>query len=132
MIKSVREIEQDVVRIIKDSVLGDAVGGKVYLLDKVPSNIKPEYISVAHLTGNTNLNQSGVVIANIFINDVPYDGRMTEDGHRIKALCDLVQTMLWDYSGTYTLATDGNPETMQGENESRFINVRLAYSRMCV
>lgn len=133
MIKSVIKIEQDIRQIVKDSVLGHSIGGEVYLLENRPHDSTAEDITIAHLTGDTKQTQSGVVMLNIFVAGIPYDGRIVSNRKRIDKLITCVYQMLWDYGGEYTLSTTNiNPEPMQDEDTKQFyINVRLQYSRMC-
>lgn len=132
MIKTEKRIESDFYCIVKDSVLGQSLRGKVYRSDKRPPNSKEEDAVVRFLSGRVNgVLQDGVVVVNVYVPSVIVGGEPLQDDARIEELEDLISEMLWEDSSEYEIETDGDPSTTKHEEiDQHCICVRLAYSRV--
>ena len=95
MAKTEKEIQGDVIRLLKGSLLADSVTGKVYRNGYRPRDSKAEDIIVTHTAGLPGQIETGLVTVNIFYTDIdPYDnGVYVEDGQRGEDLQDLAR--LW-------------------------------------
>ena len=80
MIKTETQIERDFYSFVKNSDLGKAIRGKVYRPEMRPANATTEDLIVKFLAGLDEQVQTGVVIFNLYVPDIPYtDGRMVPD-----------------------------------------------------
>lgn len=110
MIKTGLETEADIYRIIRDSDLGKAIEGKVYRRGFRPSNSKAEDIVVHFLSGTIEQFQKGVVVANVYTNDITLqDGTEAPNIGRLTELSALVHPMLRDQSTDYDIIEDETP-----------------------
>lgn len=135
MEKTEKQIEKDVYRIIRDSELKSAVGGKVYRDGMRPKDAKTEDIVVKFLTGLDGQEQSGIVLVHIYVPDIKSpsgDGELVPNITRIDQLEDTVNTLLASLEDTeYLFEKDETPKSYPAEGiRQHFINVRLKYRRI--
>ncbi len=135
MEKTEKQIEKDVYRIIRDSELKAAVGGKVYRDGMRPKDAKTEDIVVKFLTGIDGQEQSGIVLVHIYVPDIKSpsgDGELVPNITRIDQLEDTVNTLLASLEDTeYLFEKDETPKSYPAEGiRQHFINVRLKYRRI--
>lgn len=133
MIKTETQIERDFYSFVKNSDLGKAIRGKVYRSEMRPTNATTEDLIVKFLAGLDEQVQTGVVIFNLYVPDIPYtDGRMVPDRKRIGELQELILSFVETAGGTeYWLSTDATPTTMRNEEiEQHFIYARIKFNRI--
>ena len=133
MIKTEMQIERDFYSFVKNSDLGKAIKGKVYRPEMRPANATTEDLIVKFLAGLDEQVQTGVVIFNLYVPDIPHaDGRMVPDKNRIGKLEELLLAFVETAGGTeYWLETDTTPTTMRNEViEQHFIYARIKFNRI--
>ncbi|WP_419004701.1 hypothetical protein [Alistipes putredinis] len=133
MIKTEMQIERDFYSFVKNSDLGKAIKGKVYRPEMRPANATTEDLIVKFLAGLDEQVQTGVVIFNLYVPDIPRaDGRMVPDKNRIGKLEELLLAFVETAGGTeYWLETDTTPTTMRNEEiEQHFIYARIKFNRI--
>lgn len=133
MIKTEMQIERDFYSFVKNSDLGKAIKGKVYRPEMRPANATTEDLIVKFLAGLDEQVQTGVVIFNLYVPDIPHaDGRMVPDKNRIGKLEELLLAFVETAGGTeYWLETDTTPTTMRNEEiEHHFIYARIKFNRI--
>ena len=92
MIKTETQIERDFYSFVKNSDLGKAIRGKVYRPEMRPTDATTEDLIVKFLAGLDEQVQTGVVIFNLYVPDIPYtDGRMVPDRKRIAGVDSLIR-----------------------------------------
>ena len=129
MLKTEQEIEEDFYTLIKNSVVGQTIRGKVYRSGMRPDDAKTEDAVVKFFSGVDTQFQRGTVVVHIYVPDIiRKDGSRVRDMIRINTLQQSVRQMLWQYSGEYVISTDGTPKVMYREEiDQHYINVRLNY-----
>lgn len=133
MIKTETQIERDFYSFVKNSDLGKAIRGTVYRSEMRPTDATTEDLIVKFLAGLDEQVQTGVVIFNLYVPDIPYtDGRMVPDRKRIGELQELILSFVETAGGTeYWLSTDATPTTMRNEDiEQHFIYARIKFNRI--
>lgn len=98
-----------------------------------PANATTEDLIVKFLAGLDEQVQTGVVIFNLYVPDIPHaDGRMVPDKNRIGKLEELLLAFVETAGGTeYWLETDTTPTTMRNEEiEQHFIYARIKFNRI--
>nr|DAF03153.1 MAG TPA: hypothetical protein [Caudoviricetes sp.] len=134
MVKTEQQIERDFYSFIKDSPLGKTVKGGVYRSDMRPDNAHTEDLVVKFLAGLDEQVQSGVVIVNVYVADVPYQktARKVSDKARIGELQALIQSFVNDNANTeYRMQTDVSPTTMAVEGmEQHVVYARIRFYRL--
>ena len=133
MIKTEMQIERDFYSFVKTSDLGKAIKGKVYRPEMRPANATTEDLIVKFLAGLDEQVQTGVVIFNLYVPDIPHaDGRMVPDKNRSGKLEELLLAFVETAGGTeYWLETDTTPTTMRNEEiEQHFIYARSKFNRI--
>lgn len=74
------EIERFFYRKVKEGPLGQEIGGEVYRRDERPDGSMEEDAVVSFLSGRDGQEQSGIVIVNVYVPDIPdSSGRMVRD-----------------------------------------------------
>lgn len=133
MIKTEIQVERDFYSFVKRSKLGKAIKGSVYRSDMRPANAQTEDLIVKFLAGLDEQVQSGVVIFNLYVPDIPHaDGRKVPNKNRIGELEELILAFVETAGGTeYWLETDATPTTMRNEEiEQHFIYARIKFNRI--
>ena len=134
-IKTENQIERDFFSFVKGSKLGEAILGGIYRPGMRPNDAKTEDLVIKFLAGIDEQVQSGVVIFNLYVPDIPYsDGRMVKDMNRIGELQELILDFVNNAGdGEYWLMTDVTPTTMRNEEiEQHFIYARIKFNRITV
>lgn len=95
-IKTSKEIERDMRKLLLASPVASAVSGSVYFPTYRPRDSKLEDITVKFMSGGTEQMQKGVVSVKIYVPDIdPYgNGVMVENGARTEELQRIVQDWL--------------------------------------
>lgn len=133
MAKTSKQIQGDVYRLLKDSVLSSMISGDVYRQENRPRDSRKEDAVVIFTSGLPYDVQTGVVTVNIFVPDIdPYDnGVLVEDGQRTEEIerlaDDWVKSLTADKSCykfrlQQTIYTEAEPDINQ-----HFIVVKLHY-----
>lgn len=88
MAKTSKQIQGDVYRLLKDSVLATQISGGVYRSGNRPRDSKKEDAVVIFTSGLPDEIQTGVVTVNIFVPDIDPndDGVLLEDSERTEEL----------------------------------------------
>lgn len=131
--KTAKEIQDDVWRLLQDSILADELSGGMYKAGYRPRDSRKEDAIVKYTTGISDQIQEGIVTINIFVPDIdPYnDGVMVEDGNRTTQIermaqdwVDQIATEVSDYdiSLSEPIYTEDEPDIDQ-----HFVVVRLNY-----
>lgn len=131
--KTAKEIQDDVWRLLRDSILADELSGGMYKAGYRPRDSRKEDAIVKYTTGISDQIQEGIVTINIFVPDIdPYnDGVMVEDGNRTTQIermaqdwVDQIATEVSDYdiSLSEPIYTEDEPDIDQ-----HFVVVRLNY-----
>lgn len=132
--KSEKQIEREFFAFVKQSVLGQEIRGSIYRAEMRPANAKTEDLIVKFLAGLDEQIQSGVVLLNIYVPDVPYgkDGRKVEDMSRVEAIETLIQQFIDENNDTeYWMQTDTSPTSMKIEGiEQHLITARIKFNRL--
>jgi hypothetical protein len=133
--KTGKQVQSDIIALLKNSDLANAVNGRIYRFGYRPRDSKSEDIIVAFTTGLTDQISTGVVTINIFIPDIEEsatnNGVMLEDGKRSEELeiaaAEWVESLTTEKSDykfklQQTVQTFSEPEINQ-----HFIAVKLKY-----
>ena len=102
MAKTAKQVQSDIITLLRDSPLAEDVSGKIYRNGYRPRDSRAEDIIVTFTAGIPDQIQTGVVTVNIFVPDIdPYDnGVLVEDGARAEELEILAQQWFENLSGT--------------------------------
>lgn len=133
-IKTEQQIERDFYLFIKQSSLGQAIKGTVYRSEMRPANAQTEDLIVKFYTGIDSQVQTGTVILDLYVPDVPYgnDGRKVSNKQRIGELQELIQSFVNDNAETeYWMETETSPYTIEVEDiEQHCIKSRIKFNRL--
>lgn len=124
MIKTESEIERDFFHLIKGSALGAAVHGSVFRSEMRQPDAATEDIVVKFLSGTDAQIQTGLIILNIYVPDVPFgsNGRTVADKQRIEQLQSLLRDFIEDDADTeYELRANATPRTVEAEGPPQHI-----------
>lgn len=133
MVKTAKQIQGDVYRLLKDSTLYSMISGEVYRSGQRPRDSRMEDAVVIFTSGFPTQIQTGVVTVNIFVPDIaPFDnGVLTENSGRTEQLEILAQEWVdsltagvsnYSFELNETIDTDADEETHQ-----HFVVVKLRY-----
>ncbi|WP_373260938.1 hypothetical protein [Phocaeicola vulgatus] len=133
MAKTSKQIQGDVYRLLKDSVLSGMISGEVYRNGYRPRDSRKEDVVVIFTTGLPDEVQTGVVTVNIYVPDIDLygNGVLVEDGQRTEEIerlsNDWVKSLTADKSCykfrlQQTIYTEAEPDINQ-----HFIVVKLHY-----
>ena len=102
MAKTGKQIQSDVLALLKSSTLPSIISGKVYRKGCRPRDSKAEDAIVIFTTGLPGQIQTGVVTINIYCPDIdPYEnGVLVEDGQR----CETLEKAAADWVDSLTAA----------------------------
>lgn len=128
-----RQIQGDIYRMLKGSLLAGSISGEVYREGYRPRDSRSEDAIVIFTTGTAGEVQSGVVTVNIYVPDIdPYDnGTWLEDGERTSEIELLAQQWVdgltcdksrYRFRLRQTIYTAEEPEIRQ-----HFVVVKLGY-----
>ena len=133
MIKTETQIERDFYSFVKNSKLGKAIRGTVYRSAMRPANADTEDLVIKFLAGLDEQVQTGVVIFNLYVPDIPHNnGRKVPNKKRIGELQELILSFVETAGDTeYWLETDTTPTSMKSEDiEQHFIYARIKFNRI--
>lgn len=104
MAKTGKQIQGDIYRFLKDSILAQQISGKVYRNGLRPRDSRMEDAVVTFTAGLPGQIQTGVVTINIYVPDIDFDdnGTWVENGERTEEMEGLAQT--WADSLTTALS----------------------------
>jgi hypothetical protein len=133
MIKTGKQIQGDIITLLRGSAIADAVNGKIYRFGYRPRDSKAEDIIVVFTTGIPGQIQTGIVTLNIYVPDTKNSGNgvLIENGERCGELeiaaGEWVETLTAgrsDYKFTLqqTIYTEAEPEINQ-----HFVVVKMKY-----
>ena len=132
--KTSKRIERDIFRMLKDSDLSSAIGGKFYRDGMRPIDSKNEDAVVKFLTGVDGQEQNGVVLLHVYVTDKDFyrNGALCEDIGRVEQLEEEITDVIAAIDrNEYIIKTDGTPQSYKSQdyNGQHFINVRITYRR---
>lgn len=131
-LKTENQVERDFYTLIRESSLGKGIRGKVYRPDMRPDDAKTEDLVLKFLAGLDDQIQSGVIIINLYVPDIPSEsGRKVKDITRIGVLEELIKSFVEDNDNTeYIISTEATPTSMKNnEIEQHFIYARIKFKR---
>lgn len=133
-IKTEKQVERDFYTFISEGALGRGIRGRIYRSEMRPADACTEDLVVKFLAGLDEQIQSGVVIINIYVPDIPFgeSGRKVEDKGRVEALERLILDFVDGNGNTeYWMQTDGSPSSTAVENiEQHVIYARIKFNRL--
>lgn len=131
--KTAKEIQSDIITLLRGSTLAKAVSGGIYRNGYRPLNSQAEDITVGFVTGLTGEIEEGIVVINVYVADIDAfgNGTMVENGERtaeierlagdwVKALTASRSNYLFKLS--QTIYTEAEREVRQ-----HFVSIRLNY-----
>lgn len=133
MAKTAKQIQTDIIELLKGSKLAAEVSGKVYRNGLRPRDSRAEDIVVTFTTGLPDEIETGVVTINVYVPDIaPYaNGVLVENGERTAALELLSQEWVDTLLGSETNYIFGLRQTIYTEAEQdinqHFVVVKLGY-----
>lgn len=133
MKKTAKQVQSDIITLLKDSPLAAAVSGKVYRAGLRPRDSRKEDLIVIFTTGVPDQIQTGVVTLNLYVPDIdPFtNGVFVEDMARTDELeraCEVwVESLTarrsnYRFRLTQTIYTEAEPDIRQ-----HFVVVKLQY-----
>lgn len=133
--KTAKEIQEDVIDLLRGSTLREQVTGGVYPGGLRPRDSRREDIEVIFTLGNPGQIESGVVTINIFCPDVPEGftpGAKIENARRTREierlLAQWVETLTPATTGGYLFTPASTILTLpEEETDQHFTSVKLKY-----
>lgn len=133
--KTAKEIQEDVIDLLKGSTLREQVTGGVYPGGLRPRDSRREDIEVIFTLGNPGQIESGVVTINVFCPDVPEGftpGAKVENARRTREierlLAEWVETLTPATTGGYLFTPANTILTLpEEETDQHFTSVKLGY-----
>lgn len=133
MAKTSKQVQGDIYRLLRNSVLHTQLSGEVYREGMRPRDSRKEDAVVIFTTGIPDEIETGVVTVNIYVPDIdPYEnGVFVEDGERTAQLETLSQRWVDSLLGSgtnyvfelrQTIYTEAEPDIKQ-----HFVVVKLGY-----
>lgn len=131
MAKTAKEIQGDIITLLKASGVQSLVNGSVYRNGYRPRDSRLEDIVVIFTTGLPTQVQTGVVTINLYVPDIELNGVYVENGARTAALERALQTWVdnlscrksgYKFTQQYTVTTEADDEIQQ-----HFVVVMLRY-----
>lgn len=134
MIKSEKNIERDLFRLIKASPLAEMVTGSVYRKDMRPDNSSKEDIVVKFLAGEEGQIQTGIVVVNIYVPDITSKqySHPIENTKRVEEIEDAVIAFVRDCKDNeYLYELDSSPISLSvQELFQHVVYSRIKYKRI--
>lgn len=132
-IKTSRQVQGDIYRLLRDSTLYSMISGEVYRGGQRPRDSKLEDAVVIFTTGLATQIQVGVVTINIYVPDIDAfdNGVLVEDSQRTQEIEELAQQWVdslttaiscYRFELQQTIMTDADEEIHQ-----HFVVVKLRY-----
>jgi hypothetical protein len=142
MTKTAKQIQGDIITLLKDGIIANTVSGGIYRATPEssyrPRDSKKEDVLVVFTTGDAEQIQSGIFTIKIYIPDIenPNNGILQEDGHRCEEL-EIIAALWVD-----SLTADKSDykfklqQTIYTETESEinqhFVVVKLKYELLTI
>lgn len=133
MAKTAKQVQTDIIELIRNSELAADISGEVYRNGYRPRDSRLEDIVVTFTTGLPDEIQTGVVTINVYVPDIdPYgNGVLVEDGERTEALEILSQKWVDSLMGSGTNYVFKLRQTIYTEAEQdinqHFVVIKLGY-----
>ena len=133
--KTAKQIQEDVIDLLRGSTLREQVTGGVYPGGLRPRDSRREAIEVIFTLGNPGQIESGVVTINVFCPDVPEGftpGAKVENARRTREierlLAEWVETLTPATTGGYLFTPANTILTLpEEETDQHFTSVKLRY-----
>lgn len=133
MAKTAKQVQTDIIALLRGSELATEISGEVYRNGLRPRDSRLEDAVVIFTTGLPDEIETGVVTVNIYVPDIdPYEnGVLVEDGERTETLEILAQGWVDSLLGSgtnyvfelrQTIYTEAEPDIKQ-----HFVVVKLGY-----
>lgn len=133
MAKTAKQVQTDIIALLRGSELATEISGEVYRIGLRPRDSRLEDAVVIFTTGLPDEIETGVVTVNIYVPDIdPYEnGVLVEDGERTETLEILAQGWVDSLLGSgtnyvfelrQTIYTEAEPDIKQ-----HFVVVKLGY-----
>ena len=134
MIKSEKNIEKDLFKLISSSILAGMVSGKVYRNGMRPDGSTLEDIVVKFLAGTDGQIQTGIIVLNIYVPDITQKGfsRKVENTARTEVLEDAIIAFVESNPDTeYLYELDETPISLEVDGiDQHAIYARIKYQRL--
>ncbi|MDR0619179.1 MAG: hypothetical protein LBG17_04705 [Bacteroidales bacterium] len=132
MVKTAKQIQSDVIALLRGSILADNISGRIYRDGYRPRNSAQEDCVVIFTAGITGEIQTGIVTLNIFIPDIDSgSGAWVEDGHRAAEIEDIANqwcAALTADKSDYLFSLNSTIRTLKDhEIAQHFVVVQLKY-----
>jgi hypothetical protein len=142
MIKTAKQIQGDIIALLKNSAIANTVNGEIYRATPAssyrPRDSLKEDVLVVFTTGDAEQVQSGIFTIKIYVPDIenPKNGVLLEDGRRCEELeiaaCNWVESLTTEKSDyKFTLQQTIYTETEQEINQ-HFVVVKLRYNLLTI
>lgn len=131
--KTGKQIQGDIYKLLKDSTLCSMISGDVYRNGYRPRDSRLEDAVVIFTVGQSDQIQSGVVTVNIFVPDIdPYDnGVLVEDGQRTEEIECLASAWVESLTADVSCYKFDLRQTIYTENDAEinqhFVVIKLGY-----
>ena len=136
--KTAKQIQSDIIKLLEDSDLANAVNGEIYRFGYRPRNSQAEDVIVVFTTGVPDQIQTGIVTINIYVPDIENsdNGVMLEDGRRCEELeiaaCNWAESLTagrsdYKFNLQQTIYTEAEPKINQ-----HFVVVKLKYDLLTI
>lgn len=133
--KTAKQIQEDVIDLLRGSTLREQVTGGIYPGGLRPRDSRLEDIEVIFTLGNPGQIESGVVTINVFCPDVPEgltQGAKVENARRTREierlLAEWVETLTPATTGGYLFTPASTILTLpEEETDQHFTSVKLKY-----
>jgi hypothetical protein len=130
MKKTAGQIEKDVYVLIKNSAVCSFISGSLYRQGMRPPNSKEEDAVVSFSTGIDGQIQEGIVILNVYVEDIVVNDCKVKNIPRCTAIEDVLNTFVESISVTenYLFKLDKMIQSFQeNEIEQHFVNCRIKF-----
>jgi hypothetical protein len=138
MVKTGKQVQSDVISLLKGSALASLINGQIYRNGMRPRDSQSEDAIVTFTAGLSDQIQTGVVTINIFVPDIdPYsNGVRVEDGQRLEeieiAAAEWVSSLTtaasdYKFSLQSAIQTQEEPDLNQ-----HFVVIRLKYELLTI
>lgn len=130
--KTAKEIQGDIINLLRETPLAQAVSGQIYRKGYRPLNSKAEDIIVGFITGMTGEIEEGVVVVNIHVADIPFgNGLVVENGARTAEIerlaADWVESLKASHSNYIFSLSQAIYTEAEREVTEHFVSIRLSY-----
>lgn len=132
-VKTSKQVQGDVYRLLRDSELARNLSGSVYRKGMRPRDSCSEDAVVIFMTGFSAQIQTGVVVVHIYVPDIGTNktGALVEDGQRTEAIEKLAEQWVKTLNTSGTCYKFRLQQAIYTENEpdinQHFVVVKLAY-----